>query len=145
MYNPTTLYPTKSEYHYNNSYLYGSDISYSNGVYTLSDTSNSLSSNYRYSCNNSTGTCETVRFYYDYANFYYYYIELSNGKLVDDALEDMLWADDVNQQNSTIKNFIDDWYQNNLLEYTSKLEDTIFCDDRTIYDIGGWDSDRDFS
>ena len=145
MYNPTTLYPTKSEYRYNNSYLYGSDISYSNGVYTLSDTSNSLSANYHYSCNNSTGTCETVRFYYDYANFYYYYIELSNGKLVDDALEDMLWADDVNQQNSTIKNFIDDWYQNNLLEYTSKLEDTIFCDDRTIYDIGGWDSDRDFS
>ena len=50
----------------------------------------------------------------------------------------MLSADNVNQTDSTIKVYIDNWYQSNMTSYTSKLEDTIFCNDRSISDLGGW-------
>ncbi|MBR1817895.1 MAG: hypothetical protein IJ772_03500, partial [Bacilli bacterium] len=47
---------------------------------------------------------------------------------------------DINVKDSTIKKFIDGWYAMNLkgTEYESKLEDTIFCNDRTINQLNGW-------
>ena len=44
----------------------------------------------------------------------------------------MLYADDVNKNNSTIKAYIDNWYENNLASYEDKLEDTVFCNDRSM-------------
>ena len=38
----------------------------------------------------------------------------------------------ANTNDSTIKGVIDTWYQNNLLNYTSYLEDTVWCNDRSI-------------
>ena len=89
---------------------------------------------HRYTCNNTTGTCSTVRYYY-YDN---YYTEISDGRSIEEALEDMLSSDDVNTTDSTIKSIIDAWYQNNMTSYTSKLEDTIFCNDRSIRALNGW-------
>lgn len=43
----------------------------------------------------------------------------------------------ANINNSTIKTYIDTWYQNNLLNYTSYLEDTVWCNDRSIYEGTG--------
>ena len=38
-----------------------------------------------------------------------------------------------NDVNSTMKNYLDNWYKNNLNSYTDKIsKDTIFCDNRTI-------------
>ena len=34
--------------------------------------------------------------------------------------------------NSTIKGVIDTWYENNMTSYTSQLEDTVWCNDRSI-------------
>ncbi len=38
---------------------------------------------------------------------------------------------------STIKAYIDDWYSKNMTSYTGMLEDTIWCNDRSIYSQNG--------
>ena len=38
----------------------------------------------------------------------------------------------ANINDSTIKNFIDNWYNDNLKDYAYALEDTIYCNDRSI-------------
>ena len=67
-----------------------------------------------------------------------YYITLTGGKSVNDALNEMLWADDVNATDSTIKDYIDTWYASNMTSYTSYLEDTVYCNDRSVNSLGGW-------
>ena len=39
----------------------------------------------------------------------------------------------TNENNSSIKTAIDAWYQNNMTDYTQYLEDTVWCNDRSIY------------
>ena len=39
--------------------------------------------------------------------------------------------DTENTNNSTIKTAIDNWYEANMTSYTSQLEDTVFCNDRS--------------
>ena len=50
----------------------------------------------------------------------------------------MLKNDNVNSTNSTIKTTIDNWYSSNMTSYTDYLEDTVFCNDRRISNLGGW-------
>ena len=50
----------------------------------------------------------------------------------------MLYADDVNKTNSIMKTYIETWYENNMTAYTSYLEDTTYCNDRSILDLKGW-------
>ena len=38
-----------------------------------------------------------------------------------------------NTNNSTIKGILDTWYTNNLSSYSSKISDTLFCNDRSIF------------
>ena len=49
---------------------------------------------------------------------------------------------DYNTVDSTIKTVVDNWYENNLLSYTNKLEDTVFCSDRSNFIDSYWDSRR---
>jgi hypothetical protein len=42
---------------------------------------------------------------------------------------------------SSVKIVNDNWYVNNLLGQEDKLEDTIWCNDRSFYNLGGLDSD----
>ena len=50
-------------------------------------------------------------------------------------------ATHANTNNSTIKTYLDTWYQNNLASYSSYLADAGFCNDRSIASTGGsWDS-----
>ena len=37
-----------------------------------------------------------------------------------------------NTNSSTIKTYIDTWYQNNLINYTDYLQDSIYCNDRSV-------------
>ena len=46
-----------------------------------------------------------------------------------------------NNTNSTIKITIDTWYKNNLTDYTSKLADETFCNDRSISSGTGYKTD----
>ena len=136
MYNPDTILKTKNENTIESGVLFGRDVSYDfqNNTYSLIDPTSTRDNYHHYSCNNTTGICSVVR-YYHYSN---YYVELSLGNNITKAIQNMLYADNVNQTNSNIKNVIDNWYANNLLDYASKLEDIVFCNNRTITDYAGW-------
>ena len=54
----------------------------------------------------------------------------------------MLYADDVNKTDSTMKTYIETWYENNMTSYTSYLEDTTYCNDRSILNLNGWNPNR---
>ena len=130
-------------------YVFGSSFTYANGTYTLSDTTTINSDNWasqksnvnthHYTCLSSGTTCSSIYYVYEIDNGSSYYITLTNGKSVNDALIEMLYANDVNKNDSTIKNYIDKWYINNLKTYEDKLEDTVFCNDRRILYLDGWD------
>ena len=133
----------------NKDYVFGSSFTYTNGSYTLSDTvtlnsdtfitNKSNVNTHHYTCLSSGTTCSSIYYvYYIYNNGTPYYITLTGGKSVNDALNEMLYADDVNTKDSTIKAYIDDWYENNLASYEDRLEDTVFCNDRSISSLNGW-------
>ena len=141
-------------YNFANKYYYGSSFTYdanSSRPYTLtntvqfsdiSDNTNITSLNtHHYTCFNvSDNTCNELYFIYDKWNTVLYYIKLQGNETASDALDKMLRNDNINVNDSHIKDMIDWWYENNILGTTneSKLEDTVFCNDRTIDDIGGW-------
>ncbi|MBQ3306781.1 MAG: hypothetical protein IJG68_01150 [Bacilli bacterium] len=134
MYNPNNI--MNEDYSNTNSgSLYGNDVAYSSGKYTLIDTTTAYDDYHHYTCNNTTGECEQVRYYYFSNN---YYTLLSDGKNILNMLEDNLSANDVNQTDSTLKRIIDDWYRNNLIDYSEKIEDTIYCNGRDILDLSGF-------
>ena len=125
--------------------LMGNDVSYSNGTYTLlpadgeTELGTTKDSTHHYTCNNTTGTCSKVRYYYK-GN---YYIELDGVTNIEAAVNEMLYNDDVNKYNSNIKGIIDNWYAQNLSDKTYMLEDTVFCNSRnmTNQNITGWNKD----
>ena len=127
-------------------YIYGGNASYENGIYKLTNTSTTLDYNHRYSCGNSTVECDKVKYFVSYGCQYGNgcsdaYIELDGTKNSETALGEMLNNDDVNENDSTIKTFIDNWYEENMINYTNYLEDTVFCNDRSIDSLdGGWQS-----
>lgn len=83
---------------------------------------------------------ENINYIYSVSNTSAYYISLSLGKSIEDAINEMLYIDDVNTNNSTIKSVIDAWYQKYMINYTSYLEDTIFCNERSTSSLAGWSS-----
>ena len=134
-----------------NVYKYASGFTYHNGQYTLNsdtvnyswDNANNLSNlnTHHYTCFNATGTCSTLSYiYYVRDGGGPYFIHLTDGKSVEDALYEMLYADDVNKTSSVIKNGIESWYLKYLNSYSEYIEDTIYCNERNIGTLNGWDS-----
>ena len=121
-------------------YIYGNDVIWDGTKYTLTDTYTSTSGwltdrttaakKYHYTCLNTTGECTDV-YYIHYFGFntIIYYLTLSSGKNIEDAKDEMF----TNTTDSKMKQTIDTWYKNNMISYTEKLEDTIWCNDRTLY------------
>ena len=130
---------------FGNSFNYNSN----NGIYTLKDTKtvatwssgyNTINNNH-YTCMTTGTTCSSIYYVYYTNSSTAYYITLINGKSVNDALNEMLYADDVNKNDSTIKAYIDSWYESNIKDkYDNKLEDTVFCNDRSMSNesSNGW-------
>ncbi len=138
MYN--TAYPGEyiSAYNLN---VFGNSVTYENGKYTLQDTVSSRDSDHHYSCNtrDEGDTCETVNYIYNgYSGGYA--IKLTEGRTIEDAIDEMFYADDVNTTDSTIKAFIDSWYEANMTDYTYLLDDNVYCNDRSVLnaDTNGW-------
>ena len=135
------------------SIVFGNDITYANGTYTLKDTytltdaSNwsteytKIASKYHYTCFTSSDTCEKVDYIHYTSDLYSTYFEFSNGEDHINALKEML-DNSTNENDSTIKTAVDTWYKNNMTNYTSQLEDIVFCNDRS-YDASktGWNKD----
>ncbi len=138
-------YKSTNLYKYANSFSYNS----STGEYTLNsdsvtfwdtlDSGNITSlSTHHYTCFDTTGVCSTLSYVeYNY-NGKLFYIDLTGGKDVDDILEEMLSANNVNTKNSIIKTGIDAWYKKYLLSYDNYIDDTIYCNDRSIRSLGGF-------
>ena len=146
------------------SIVFGNDITYANGTYTLKDTytltdvgnwsteQETIASKYHYTCFTSSNTCQKVNYIYfseasnsgsksSSASIGLLYFELSGGKNHLDILKEML-NNSSNTTNSAAKTAIDAWYQANMTDYTSQLEDTVFCNDRSYAVSGtGWDKD----
>lgn len=132
-----------------NSFAFGNSFTYANGIYTLKDTvminTNNWSTDriklneHHYTCLSNDTTCTSL--YYIYYLYYgdAYYITLKDGKSINDALNEMLYADDVNKNDSEIKTYLENWYKTNLIKYKDNIEDTIFCNDRSISNLYGWD------
>jgi len=127
------------------SVVYGNDVEWDGSKYTLKDTitvsnwsshydevsQDSSGQGHHYTCNSRNTTCTTI--YYDYyvTSSYEYYLTLTNGKTIDDALDDML---KTNTNDSTIKGVVDKWYTSNLTDYSNYLSGNVFCNDRTSND-----------
>ena len=127
-----------------NPYVFGNDVTYSNGTYTLTNTMTSTGTwsndyltinNYHYSCFTSGTTCSEVYYIFNATDAYAYHVILQGGKKASDALVDML---DNNTINSDVKTFVDSWYRDNMTLYTDYLEDSVYCNDRSINILGGW-------
>ena len=146
----TSTTATSISYKKVENYKYAKGFTYENGSYKLNDESvsfwnmsditnkNSIN-NHHYTCFNESGECTILSYIYYIDRTNPYYINLTNGKSVDDALNEMLYDEDVNTNDSIIKTYLENWYQNNLLEYSDYLEDTVFCNDRSISALNGWD------
>ena len=134
-----------------NGYMYGDVYTYNSGVesgayydstfvwngtnYTLTDSATTTkSNNAHYSCGETskTATCATLRYYY-YGN---YYIILTGGDGVEEALRKM----QTNTNDSNAKDKIEDWYEANMTSYTNRIEDTIYCNDRSMNNTNGWNA-----
>ena len=55
------------------------------------------------------------------------------GYMYGSSIDDETYTDD-----STIKATIDNWYENNMTSYTTQLEDTVFCNDRSYTTSGSY-------
>ena len=138
--------------------VFGNDATYdvSTKKYTLKDTKtltnpsnwnteySNYTDRYHYTCFSSSTTCQSV--YYIHIIYskdkYAYYFTLTNGKKPKDLLNDM-FEGNINVKESNAKVKIDAWYKTNMTSYTSKLEDTGFCNDRTYsnFNSSGWNKD----
>ena len=87
--------------------------------------------NAHYTCFNTAGKCTEISYVYYLNTTTAYYINIKDGKSVEDAKNEMLYNDDVNVKDSTIKMGVDLWYERYLLNYSAYLEDTVFCYDRS--------------
>ena len=97
---------------------------------------NQLNNNH-YTCFNISGECQEVYYIYYTNSTDAYYVTIPSGKTISGMLDEMLTSSS-NTTNSKIKTAIDTWYAANMTSYTSKLEDTPYCNDRTIYQLNGW-------
>ena len=102
-----------------------------------------------YTCFNLTGICDEYYYIHYSMSSITYSTKISDGKYVSTDLTDhnnilylMLYQNDangvVNTTNSTIKGNVDLWYQNTLLSnYDRYIDDTIYCNNRSIKDVNG--------
>ena len=144
MYGTRYRYSRKTSSDLSTAYVYGGDVTYSGGTYTLTNTMtstgtwssdyNTLNNNH-YTCFSTGTTCTSVYYVYYTDTSYAYYITLTTGKKVSDAIDEMF----TNTTDSTAKTAIDTWYNTNLSSYTSYIEDTVYCNDRSISELNGWD------
>lgn len=80
---------------------------------------------YRYYCPDPNATtCTSVAFMADYSNSNHNRYVLSDGKKYDDIIHG-------GDTDTIAKRNIDQWYADNLTSFADKLEDTVYCSDRS--------------
>ena len=124
-------------------WIYGNDVSWDGSQYTLVDTVErspvnwnsdrlTLANRHHYTCLSEKNTCSEVYYITWFGTSFptsIHYLTLSGGDDIESAKDKMF----TNITNSPIKSTIDTWYQSNMIEYTKYLEDTVYCNDRSLY------------
>ncbi|MBR6949312.1 MAG: hypothetical protein IKH54_03905 [Bacilli bacterium] len=119
-----------TNYHLNN---------YISAIDNYTDISN-FKNNHYFCTNLGDTTCSKV-------NYFYYidptpqsnlisFITVDDGATNINTIFSHMLENNIN--NSAIKNVLEYWYKNNLYEYNDYIEDTIYCNDRSFSDTGGW-------
>ena len=150
VFNENSDSPAYSGYMYGNVYeyqlgstnasdVYGNTFTYSNGTYTLNNTQTGADSTHHYTCFSSSSSCKTISYVYNVRSSSAFYINLTGGKSIEDAISEM----NTNTNNSAIKTVVDNWFNNtfktyfitNSKDYNDYLEDTVWCNDRSTNTI----------
>ncbi len=150
------VYDRHTKYTSSTTYKFGKRFTYNNGTYTLFGKTKTIGDweeiyeefdLLHYTCWNLTGECSELSYIY-YVDLDEdadaYYINLTDGKSLEDAWEEMINDNGVNKYNSSVKGLIDSWYAQNLLNKTRMIDDAIYCNNRYIdwespLYIHGWD------
>ena len=133
------MYGNAYEYNqepYDESRLYGNNVTYNGTYYTLNNTKSGADSTHHYTCFTTGNACLSVNYVYNISNSKANYISLSDGKTIEDAITDMY----TNTNDSAVKTAVDNWFNNtfrtyftnNSKDYNDYLEDTIWCNDRSM-------------
>ena len=140
-------------------WVYGNDFIWNGKQYTLINTVESkpidwstertsvVENAHRYTCFSTANQCDKLFYvFYTVSDKYSlsaHYITMNDGKGIDDVLDEIFPNDNDlrNQFDSHIKLKVDEWYANNMVDYTKYLEDTVWCNDRSIYQLNSWDKD----
>ena len=156
-FNPNYYSPAMVGYMFNTEYDYKSGsksgeyyttATWNGTTYDLTSGNNGTAPDvsHHYICDSD---CTKVRYYY-YSTTYY--ILLENGMTIEDGIYQMTGNGTVetksktinanyelNNYNSAMKGYLDNWYKKNLTGYTSFLDGTsVYCNDRSIRELGGW-------
>jgi hypothetical protein len=133
-------------YTYVVNHYFGTSVTYENGKYKLvnpleieSATNLNDISTHHYICvSPGQKECSTVAYVYYIDSGTMYYITLKDGETsVNTALDKMF---NQNTTSSIMKVGLEAWYERNLLSYSSYIEDTIYCNDRSYknFESSGW-------
>ena len=118
---------------FTDSTVFGNDVTYANGVYTLQDTvtgGQSAYNGHHYTCLTTGTTCTEV--YYENSR---YSANSTNGDFLTftggDTIETALSKMAENKHDSVTKTTLENWYAENMTGVTNYLEDTIWYGDKT--------------
>ncbi|MDO4747410.1 MAG: hypothetical protein Q4A70_03695 [Candidatus Saccharibacteria bacterium] len=134
--------------------VFANDVSYIDGHYVLSNDRYVKDSNFaaerdtvlkthHYTCFKVNGTeCDTVRYVYMTRSSVMFYVTLKNSEKIEDVIANDV-TNEANTNKSIVHTTVDNWYRDNMTAYTNSLEDTVWCNDRSLYDVGGWGKNND--
>ena len=143
MYGTYYRYSSKTLSSQSEAYIYGNNFTWDGTNYSLNEIEDNtttssdwstdrttLATKYHYTCFDSDGVCESIYYIHYFGNeSTAYYLTLTGGKSIEDAKDEMF----TNTTDSKIKSVIDGWYASNMTDYTSMLEDAVWCNDRSLY------------
>jgi hypothetical protein len=133
-------------YSYIQNYYFASSVEWDGSKYNLVDTIglenydnvDNLSTHHYFCPSYGQTSCTTVRYIHYRSNSQTNYVTMSGGITTPDEL---IVQSRANETDSSMKNAVDRWYEHYLIDYTDKLEDSVFCNDRSIKETGGWATD----
>ena len=155
-----------------NDAIYAKKVEWNGTNYLLVDdtpgvasTNKTLDSQHHYSCfTANTSSCDILYYVFNYWQYSgtKSYIMLTNGETVEDAIYKMIGEGSnetklrnaeykINNTDSSIKADIEKWFKENLtneidsskINYVKYLEDTTYCNDRSVSNLGGFNPNND--
>ena len=132
-------------YRYYKNHYFGSDVQWTGSYFTLVDPigienidNPDMLATHHYSClDNNNTTCGRVGYIFsDGGDSNLYYYEFSKGtNSLQDAFDEMFKN---NETDSLIKTVVENWYAKYMTPYDKYIEDTIYCNDRSIYEANAF-------